>query len=163
MLAVVHAIQSLPEEIQNTRVDASVDSQVVIGAWQGQGGKTSLQLVRATKDLFFAVSSRNIQLHLQYVESSQNKADDPSRWLSRLDTKLSTEAFARVENALGGSTGHSFDLMALDSNAVVGRTVPSCPILLLSQVRAQGESTFSVKIWTLRQICLTRMFFPRLV
>ena len=41
--------------------------------------------------------------------------------MSRTDSNLSAEAFAAVEHAFGGVTGHSFDLMALDSNAVLGK------------------------------------------
>lgn len=37
------------------------------------------------------------------------------------DSKLSLSAWAQVEQAFGGVTGHTFDLMALDSNAVIGR------------------------------------------
>ena len=55
------------------------------------------------------------------MESDNNKADTPSRRLSRTESKLSAEAFAAVENAFGGVTGHSFDLMALDSNALLGK------------------------------------------
>ena len=65
------------------------------------------------------VFSRNIQLSLQHVESDKNEADAPSQQLSRSDSKLSTEAFVAVDHAFGGDTGHSFDLMALDSNAVI--------------------------------------------
>lgn len=86
MLALVHALKALLEEIRNCRMDALADSRVMIGAWEGQGGKTSPQLMRVTKELFFAVSPRNIQLDLQYVESQKNKADAPSRRLSRSDS-----------------------------------------------------------------------------
>ena len=81
MLALVHAVKALPEEIRNCRMDALVDSRVIIGA----GGQISPQLMRVTKELFFAVSSRNIQLDLQYVESQKNKADAPARRLSQSD------------------------------------------------------------------------------
>ena len=118
MLALVHATKTLPEEIWNCKMDALADSRVVIGAWEGQGGKTSPQLMRVTKELFFAVSSRNLQLDLQYVESQKNKADAPSRRLSRSDSKLSGDVFVMVDQAFGGSTSHPFDLMALDSNAM---------------------------------------------
>ena len=121
MLALVHATRALPEEIRDARVDACLDSKVIIGAWEGQGGKTSLQLMQVTKQLYLEVSSRNIQLSLQYVESNKNKADAPSRLLSRTDSKLSAEAFVAVDHAIGGVTGHSFDLTALDSNAVMGK------------------------------------------
>ena len=121
MLALVHAIKALPQEIRNGRLDAYVDSQVMIGAWNAQGSKKSPQLTRVTKQLFFALSSRNIQLNLQYLPSQENQADAPSRRLSPLDVKLSVTAFAAVDQAFGGSGGHSFDLMALDSNAPMGR------------------------------------------
>ena len=127
MLALVHAIKALPEDIRNCRTDALVDSRVVIGAWEGQGGKTSPQLMRVTKELLFAVSSRNIQLDLQYIESQKNKADAPSRRLSRSDLKLSDDFFVMVDKAFGGPKGHSFDLMALDSNAIRGKDGLSLP------------------------------------
>ena len=91
----------------------------MIGTWEDQGGKTSLQLMRVTKQLFCEVSSRNIQLSLQYVESDKNEADAPSQRLSCSDSKLSAKAFLTVDHAFGGDTGHSFDLMALDLNAVM--------------------------------------------
>ena len=49
--------------------------------------------------------------------------DAPSRRLSRTHSKLSAEAFTAVEHGgvTGGVTGHSFDLMALGSNAVLGK------------------------------------------
>ena len=53
MLALVHAIKAYPEEIRNCRMNALVDSHMVIGAWEAQGGKTSPQLMRVTKELFF--------------------------------------------------------------------------------------------------------------
>ena len=52
-----------------------------------------------------------------------------------------------VDHAFGGVTGHSFDLMALDSNAVMGKDgKPFGRTLLLTQVRVLQVSTFSVKI-----------------
>ena len=54
MLALVHAIKALPQELCNGRLDAYADSQVMIGAWNVQGSKKSPQLTRVTKQLFFA-------------------------------------------------------------------------------------------------------------
>ncbi|KAL9972926.1 hypothetical protein ACROYT_G019322 [Oculina patagonica] len=96
MLALVYAIKALPQEIRNARLDAYVDSQVMIGAWNAQGSKKSPQLTNVTKQLFFALSSRNIQLNLQYLPSRENQADAPSRRLSSLDVKLSVAAFAET-------------------------------------------------------------------
>ena len=67
MLALVHAIKAIPQEIRNGRLDAYVDSRVMIGAWNAQGSRKSPQLTRVTKQLFFALPSRNIQLNLQYL------------------------------------------------------------------------------------------------
>ena len=80
-----------------------------------------------TKQLFWEVSSQSIQLNLQFVESSSNKADASSRRLSRSDTRLSRESFAQLDNAFGGRTGHPFDLMALDSNVVSSRNNTPLP------------------------------------
>lgn len=121
MLALVHAIRALPQGVRDCRLDAYVDSQVLIGAWNAQGSKKSPQLTKVKKQLFFVLSSRNIQLNLLYLPSQENQADAPSRKLSPLDSKLSAAAFAAVVQAFGGSTGHTFDLMALDSNAPMGK------------------------------------------
>ena len=122
MLALVNALKALPATIKHCRIDVDVDSRVLIDAWEGQGSKNSPQLTKITKDLFFELSERNLQLNLNHVKSGDNPADGPSRRLSRLDSKLSDEAWSLVEQTFGGISGHSFRLMALDSNAVIGRS-----------------------------------------
>lgn len=49
---------------------------------------------------FFVLSSRNIQLKLQYLPSQENQADAPSSRLSPLDVKLSVTALAAVDPPL---------------------------------------------------------------
>lgn len=116
MLAVVNAIKAVPIHIVDCRVDVQVDSQVVIDTVEGQGSRTSPELTAATKELFRVLSTRNLQLKFFHVPSSRNKADGPSRCLSSLDSMLSPKAWERVEHQFGGDSGHTFDLMALDSN-----------------------------------------------
>ena len=87
MLALVHAVRALPQGVRDCRFDAYVDSQVLIGAWDSQGSKISPQLTKVTKQLFFILSSRNIQLNLSYLPSQENLADAPSRKLSPLILK----------------------------------------------------------------------------
>ena len=118
MLALVYAIKALPDGIKDCRIDASIDSMAVLGAWQGSGSRRSPQLTSATKRLYFALSSRNVQLNLSYVPSKENVADFPSRTMSRVDSKLSMSAFEMVDKEFGGVEGHSFDLMSLDSNVM---------------------------------------------
>ena len=81
--------------------------------------KEMFALVNA-KRLFYVLSDRNFPFILFHVKSSDNQADGPSRRLSKSDSKLSARAWALVKQSVGGTCGHSFDLMALDSNAVIG-------------------------------------------
>ena len=121
LLALFKALQSAPAEICNCRVDIQVDSKTVIDTIEGQGSKSSPQLTTYIKDLFFLLCERNLQISLSHVCSAANPADDPSRILSPLDSTLSPKAWHLVEEWFGGVTGHSFDLMALDSNAALDR------------------------------------------
>jgi hypothetical protein len=127
MLALVHALKGVPENITDCRVDAQVDSQVVIDTFEGQGSRTSPELTVATKELFMVLSARNLQLRLSHAPSAQNKADSPSRCLSPVDSMLSLKAWHLVDHHFGGEFGHRFDLMALDSNAQRDRDGHSLP------------------------------------
>ena len=71
MLALVHAVRALPQRVRDCRLETYVDSQVLIGAWDSQGSKISPQLTKVTKQLFFVLSSRNIQLNLSYLPSKK--------------------------------------------------------------------------------------------
>ena len=126
MLLVSHEVVSFISQVavsqsQDWRVDAFVDSKVLIDTWEGQGSRRSPKLTRVTKALFFVLSSRNVQISLTHVLSRENPADGSSRRLSSLDSRLTIEAWERVETAFGGPGRHSFDLMALDSNVMFGR------------------------------------------
>ncbi|CAH3031915.1 unnamed protein product, partial [Pocillopora meandrina] len=90
-------------------------------------GRRSPQLTSATKRLYFALSSRNVQLNLSYVPSKENVAGFPSRTMPRVDSKLSISAFERVDKEFGGVEGHSFDLMSLDSNVMKNKDGFSLP------------------------------------
>lgn len=52
-LALVNALKALPSEIRDCRVDAFVDSKVLIDSWEGQGSRRSPELTSVTKELFF--------------------------------------------------------------------------------------------------------------
>ena len=121
MLALVNSTGAAPKCVRDCRVDAFVDSQVLIDSWYGQGSRKSLELTNATKHVFFVLAARNLQLNLFHVSLRENRADGPSRTICLSDSKLSLSAWAQVAQAFGGVTGHTFDLMALESNAVCGR------------------------------------------
>lgn len=59
------------------RVDVQVDNQAVILAWNNQGGR-SFQRNNALKVLFSTTVTRNVLLHLLYVQSADNLAHGPS-------------------------------------------------------------------------------------
>lgn len=144
LLSLTNTVEALPAWVKNCRLDASVDSKVLIGVWEGQGSKKSPELTRTTKRLFGILSRSNLQLQLSYVKSSENEADAPSRRLSPLDSKLSEKAWGMVEEAFGGLGGHTIDLMSLDSNVVRGQD--GCPLPHFTphpSVNSQGVNLFA--------------------
>ena len=94
-----------------------MDNRTVVDAGSNQGGR-SASLNRMIKKLFFTTAQLNISLHIGYVASSENPADEPSRRLSVLDSKLHPDVWGVVHREFGGSSGHTCDLMALDSNVM---------------------------------------------
>ena len=116
-LALDKALASFPDLLRNAWVDALVDNRAVVNAWSNQGGR-SASLNRMIKKLFFTTAQLNISLHISYVASSENPADEPSRRLSVLDSKLHPDVWGVVQREFGGSSGHTCDLMPLDSNVM---------------------------------------------
>ena len=116
-LALNKVLLSLSDTLGNAWVDAHVDNQVVIHAWQKQGCR-SVALNNVMKQLFFATMRLNLSLHLFYVSSSENPADVPSRRMSSADSKLRPALWDVVQREFGGTQGHTIDLMALDSNVM---------------------------------------------
>ena len=113
------AINKMPlscsDEVRNARVDVQVDNQAVIHAWNNQGGG-SPQLNNTMKVLFSTTAALNALLHLVYVPSADNPTDSPSRHRSSTDFCLTDRMWRKIQREFGGSTGHKFDLMSLDSN-----------------------------------------------
>jgi len=119
-VAIDRVLNSISNHIRNSRVDVRVDNQAVIHAWNNQGGK-SKSLNRAIKQLYWTTTGLNILLHLSYIPTRENPADEPSRRLSRLDCTIALELWERIQDIFGGDEGHTCDLMALDSNSMTDR------------------------------------------
>ena len=113
MLALCYALQACPKHIRDYRVDVQVDSCVAMDTYYGQGSRKSRELNEVTKQLYGVVVERNLQLELCYVPSKENQADGPYRRISAVNAMLLAKAWERVQCAFGGSSGHTFDLMAL--------------------------------------------------
>ena len=144
MLALVNSIRAAPECVRDCCIDAFVDSQVLIDSWYGQGSKKSLELTNATKDLFVILAAHSLQYNLFHVSSRESSADGHSGKICLSDSKLSLSAWAQVEQVFGSIMGHTFDLMALDSNAVIGRDGVQLPHFSpTSSPCSQGVNRFS--------------------
>lgn len=132
-LALSNVLYAFADRVRNSWVDAFVDSQVLIHAWNSQGSR-SHALTIALKTLFQTIMDLNIDLHLYYVTSHENLADAPSRRISLQDSKLAPALWNLVQNLYGGIRGHSMDLMARPSNVqsgLAGHRLPffsECPI-----------------------------------
>ncbi|CAC5361180.1 unnamed protein product [Mytilus coruscus] len=55
------------------------------------------------------------------VDNQALIADEPSRKLSKSDATLDNETWYKIQEYFGGNTGHTIDLMALDSNSMTDR------------------------------------------
>ncbi|KXJ06537.1 hypothetical protein AC249_AIPGENE8520 [Exaiptasia diaphana] len=125
-LALDKVLRVFQDHVRDKRVDAMVDNQTVIYAWNNQGSRSRV-LNDILKRLFSTTVELNDLLRLDYVSTHDNVADSPSRRLSVGDVTLSHRVWDMVEEAFGGSQGHTCDLMALDSNVMRDRCGVSLP------------------------------------
>ncbi|KAK3740319.1 hypothetical protein QZH41_009408, partial [Actinostola sp. cb2023] len=125
-LALNKTLLSFGDTLRNVWVDALVDNMAVVHTWQRQGGR-SIALNRAMKELFFTTVKLNISLHITHISSEKNPADGPSRRLALIDCKLHPTVWHEVQQQFGGETGHTCDLMALDSNTMTDRNGEPLP------------------------------------
>ena len=112
-MAVLFALQALPDLIQGRRVDVHVDNAGLVHAWSGLKSSAS-DLVGVLREIFFLCVDLNVDLRLHWISTVSNPADAPSRELSRLDAGLSCSLRRKVWRWCGPL---SWDLMAIPSNA----------------------------------------------
>lgn len=125
-MAIKNSLLSSKDKVHNTRVDVLVDNQAVVHAWNNQGERSS-SFNSATKKLFTTTMELNVCLHLSYIRTNENPADEPSRCLSGIDCQLTEDVWQSVQTEFGGPGGHTFGLMALDSNAMKDKSRDSLP------------------------------------
>lgn len=116
--ALTNTLLSFGDELRDAKVDAYVDSQSLVQAWQSQAARLSL-FSAALKQLSEVVLDLNVHLSVIYIPSGDNPADQPSRRFSPADSKLAFHLWQHLQShpSFGGPHGHSVDLMALDSNS----------------------------------------------
>lgn len=91
-MAIHNSLLSCRDKVRNTRVDALVDNQAVVHAWNNQG-KRSSSLNIVMKKLFATTMELNVCLHLSYIWTNENPADEPSRHLSSIDCQLTEDVW----------------------------------------------------------------------
>ena len=143
--ALERVLLAFQNQLRNSRVDALVDNQAVVQAWNNQSGKSG-PLNEALKRLFFTTVELNVSLHLSYIFANDNPADTHSRRLSTMDSKLCPALWQVVEQEFGGPTGHTYDLMALDSNAMkdkLGKSLPHFTPCHILRPASSGVNLFA--------------------
>ena len=103
-MAIHNSLLSCWDKVRNARVDALVDNQAVVHAWNNQGGRSSLLNI-VMKKLFATTMELNVYLHLSYIRTNENPADEPSRRLSSMDCQLSEDLWQFIQKEFGGPGG----------------------------------------------------------
>ena len=117
-LALCNVLRSFMSSVKDSRVDVYVDSSALLHAWNNQSAR-SHSFSAALKSIFQVVLTCNCSLRLYHIPSALNVADGPSRTLSLSDSRLSKCTWKLVQDSFGGPLGHTVDLMALPSNAML--------------------------------------------
>ena len=118
--ALLSVLRTLGDRIQGHRIDANIDSMVLLNAWMNQGSH-SRELNLVLKDIFDFVLGHDLVLNLGFVKSKNNIAHGPSCLLRKSDASLSPCMWETIQFVFGGSGGLTIDLMALDSNSMKDR------------------------------------------
>ena len=135
--ALLNVLTSVKGRIKHHRVDALVDSQPLLNSWNNQGSKCTL-LNSVLKDIFKFTLDADIILNLSYVGTKSNLADAGSRRLDKSDACLHESIWEVVQKELGGQSGHTLDLMALDSNCM--KTKEGLPLKHYTPYDTPGSS-----------------------
>ena len=132
-LALSNVLSAFAHRIKHSWVDVYVDNRSLADSWRSPAAR-SHSYSDALKRVFSVTSSANLHLNLIHIPSHLNVADPPSRTHSLQDSKLADETWAKIQLHYGGASGHTIDLMALPSNAMIGQQYvlfqQPCPHLL---------------------------------
>ncbi|CAC5393955.1 unnamed protein product [Mytilus coruscus] len=115
--ALLNVLKSFRDKIKGFRIDANVDNNVLIYAWNNEGSRSS-QLNSVIKDFFKFTIDSDIILNLYYIPSKQNLADALSRSLTKCDATITKAIWQIIQEHFGRNSGHTLDLMALESNSM---------------------------------------------
>ncbi|KAK3084846.1 hypothetical protein FSP39_020056 [Pinctada imbricata] len=114
-LALKSALMSLGSQIQNKRIIAHVDNKAVVYSWNNQYSRND-ELNKILKDIFMITYAENCSLTIDYIPTTHNLSDAPSRSLSKSDATISRRTWLYNIQYVFGS--HTVDMFALDSNVM---------------------------------------------
>lgn len=78
----------MSSQLKDHRVDAFCDNMAVVQSWKNQGCRDpSFNLV--LKDILDFTQKNNVSLHIQFIATSDNRADNESRRITKADANLS--------------------------------------------------------------------------
>ena len=140
-LALYFVLISVMDHLWDRRVDVQVDAESLYHAWSGLKAR-STALANVLRLIFAFTLEANFDLRLQWVPSSENSADAPSRMLSMADSRLPPSLWRFLQKEFGGDTGFTWDLMALPSNVPKGRA--GLPLKIFSRYPVQGTAGVNV-------------------
>jgi len=84
------ALDAFKSRIRNSRVHVHTDSRALLGSWQSEGGSNT-EINDVIKAVLRCSQEFNFSIDMQYVPSTENPANAPSRRQSDLDCTLSEE------------------------------------------------------------------------
>ena len=138
--ALLKALQTFSLHIVHSCMDMLVDNKLLYHAWL-QGGCQNQGINCALKQIFETVLALNVALHLEWVPSAANPANQPSREWSDSNVKLAPKFWELVISLAGP---HSIDLMALDSNSQCHHHYTHYPTPLCTEVNFLAHNPCSV-------------------
>ena len=103
--ALLNVLRTLGDRIQGHRIDANIDSMVLLNAWMNQGSH-SRELNLVLKDIFDFVLGHDLVLNLVFIKSKNNIADGPSRLLRKSDASLALCTWETIQFVFGASGSH---------------------------------------------------------
>ena len=111
--AIFITLQSYGKDLYNSRVIILCDNEGVCKGWNGTGSR-DIDLARVFSDMHKYCHDHNIHVTLKWVSTKEQEADDPSREITPVFSRLKTNFCRRLVDQLGVD----LDLFASFSNRV---------------------------------------------
>ena len=119
--AILVALRKKSSLLKNRMLLMMCDNQIVCSAIN-HGSKASSELNDLILEIYKVAREHNIDIRAEYVRSTEQLADEPSRTFDFNDSKLTDQAFREVVEKLGQSP--TVDAFASEENAKTQSFMP---------------------------------------